>query len=48
MLAIIGIVLIVLWIIGVVLKIAGGLIHLLLAIALLMVILHFVRGTRSG
>jgi hypothetical protein len=44
MLALIGLLLIVLWMIGLFAHIAGGLIHLLLVIALVMIILHFVRG----
>jgi hypothetical protein len=44
MLALIGIVLIILWVIGLVAHIAGGLIHLLLVVALIMIVLHFLRG----
>ena len=47
MLAIIGIILIVCWILGLSLHIAGGFIHALLLIALVMVVLHFVRGNRT-
>jgi len=46
MLAILGIILIVFWILGAILHIAGGLIHLVLAVALLMLILHFVQGKK--
>ena len=45
MLAIIGILLIILWGIGLFVHIAGGLIHLLLVIALIMIVMHFVRGS---
>jgi len=45
MLAIIGILLIILWGIGFAVHIAGGLIHLLLVIALIMIVMHFVRGS---
>ena len=48
MLAIIGIILIVCWILGLTLHIAGGLIHLLLLIALVMVALHFLRGNKAA
>jgi hypothetical protein len=44
MLAIIGILLIIFWGIGLFAHIAGGFIHLLLVIALIMIVLHFVRG----
>jgi hypothetical protein len=44
MLALIGIVLIILWAIGLFAHIAGGFIHLLLVVALIMVVLHFLRG----
>ncbi len=44
MLALIGIILILLWIAGLVLHIAGGFIHLLLILALVMVVMHFLRG----
>jgi hypothetical protein len=44
MLAIIGILLIIFWGIGLVAHIAGGLIHLLLVVALIMIVLHFVQG----
>ena len=48
MLAIIGIILIVCWILGLTLHIAGGLIHLLLLIALVMVAMHFLRGNKAA
>lgn len=44
MLALIGILLIILWVIGLFAHIAGGFIHLLLVVALIMVVLHFLRG----
>jgi hypothetical protein len=44
MLALIGILLILLWVIGLFAHIAGGFIHLLLLIALIMIVLHFIRG----
>ena len=47
MLLTIAAVLLVLWILGLVaLPVAGGLIHILLVIAVIVVILHFVRGRR--
>jgi Family of unknown function (DUF5670) len=48
MLAIIGIVLIVCWILGLTMHIAGGLIHLVLLIALVMLIMHFLRGNKAA
>jgi hypothetical protein len=47
MLLIIAILLLVLWGGGFAFHIAGGLIHILLLIALVMFILHFVRGGRG-
>lgn len=44
MLALIGILLIILWVIGLFAHIAGGFIHLLLVAAVIMVVLHFLRG----
>jgi hypothetical protein len=44
MLALIGIVLIVLWLLGFAFHIAGGLIHLLLIVAVVMFLLHFLRS----
>jgi len=44
MLAIIGILLIIFWILGLTLHIAGGLIHLLLLLALVMMVMHFLRA----
>ena len=49
MFAIIGIILLLLWLGGfLAFHIAGGLIHILLVVAVIMIILHFVRGGRSG
>ena len=48
MLAIIGIVLIICWLLGLSLHIAGGFIHLVLVIALVMVVLHFLRGSKAA
>jgi Flp pilus assembly protein TadB len=44
MLMIIAIVLVVLWLLGLFMHIAGGLIHIVLVIALVMFILHMMRG----
>ena len=44
MLAIIGIILILFWVLGLTMHIAGGFIHLVLLIALVMVVMHFLRG----
>jgi len=44
MLALIGILLIILWVIGLLAHIAGGFIHLLLVVAAIMIVLHFLRG----
>lgn len=41
MLALIGLLLIVLWLIGLLAHIAGGLIHLVLVFAVIMFVLHF-------
>ncbi len=46
MLAIIGVILIVCWIIGLFAHVAGGIIHLALLIALVMFVLHFMRGSK--
>lgn len=48
MLAIIGIILIVLWLLGLTLHLAGGAIHLILLVALVMVVLHFVQGRKGA
>lgn len=47
MLLIIAIILLVLWGGGLAVHVAGGLIHILLVIALIMFILHLVRGGRA-
>jgi hypothetical protein len=48
MLAIIGVVLIALWLFGVVASYTlGGLIHLFLILALISIVLHFFRGRRQ-
>jgi hypothetical protein len=48
MLGLIAAVLVVLWLLGfVAFHVAGGLIHLLLVVALIMVVLHFVTGRRT-
>ena len=44
MLALIGILLIVIWAIGLFAHIAGGFIHLLLVLAAIMIVMHFLRG----
>jgi hypothetical protein len=48
MLAIIGLLLIVLWVFGLVLHLAGGLIHLLLVFALIAIVIHFLKGARPA
>ena len=48
MLAIIGLILIALWLVGLLLHIAGGLIHVLLVIAAIFVVLHFFIGARPA
>ena len=48
MLALIGIVLIVLWALGFFTHVvAGGLIHILLVVAVIMFVLHLLRGSRA-
>jgi len=48
MFAILGLVLLVLWVGGfLVFHVAGGLIHLLLVIAVIMIVLYFIRGRSS-
>jgi hypothetical protein len=44
MLLTIAVILVVLWLLGFVMHLAGGLIHIVLVIAVIMFILHFVRG----
>ena len=49
MFAIIAVILVLLWLGGFfAFHLAGGLIHILLVVAVIMLILHFVRGGRSG
>ena len=45
MLLTIAIILFVLWALGFAIHVGAGLIHIILVIALIMVVLHFVRGT---
>ncbi len=45
MLAIIGVLLILCWVVGLFAHIAGGFIHLLLVIALIMFVMHFMRAS---
>jgi hypothetical protein len=44
MLLIIAIVLVAFWLLGLVMHLAGGLIHIVLVIALIVFVLHFLRG----
>ncbi len=44
MLLTIAVILIAFWLLGFVMHLAGGLIHIVLVIALIMFVLHFVRG----
>lgn len=44
MLLTIAIILVALWLLGFVTHVAGGIIHIVLVIAVIMFILHFVRG----
>jgi len=44
MLAIIGVLLILFWVVGLFAHIAGGFIHLLLVVALIMFVMHFMRA----
>jgi hypothetical protein len=48
MLAILGIILIALWALGLVFHIAGGLIHIALVIAAILIVLHFFKGGKSA
>ena len=48
MLYIIGLVLIVLWLLGFLGHVGGGLIHLLLVIALIVIIYNLITGRRPG
>jgi uncharacterized membrane protein len=47
MLAIIGLVLIALWIIGLAFKVTSGFIHIALVVGLLLVIFNFITGRRA-
>ncbi|MEO8175789.1 MAG: lmo0937 family membrane protein [Sphingomicrobium sp.] len=47
MLATIGIIIIVLWLLGLLFHVAGGLIHIALVVGVILVVLHFVRGRRA-
>ncbi len=40
----IAVILVALWLLGFFMHLAGGLIHIVLVIALIMLVLHFVRG----
>ncbi|HXO97695.1 MAG TPA: lmo0937 family membrane protein [Chthoniobacterales bacterium] len=42
------VVLIVLWALGLFTHVAGGLIHLLLVVAVIVIVLNLVRGRRAG
>ena len=46
MLALIGVLLIIFWLLGFVFHIAGGLIHILLVFAVVMFVLHLMRGNK--
>jgi hypothetical protein len=48
MLWIILVVLLVLWLIGLVLDVVGGLIHLLLVVALVMFVINLLRGRKAA
>ena len=47
MLALIGFIVLVLWLVGLLANIGGGLIHILLIVGAIMLIMHFVRGRPS-
>lgn len=47
MLATIATILVIVWILGLVFKVAGGIIHLVLVVALVLFVFHFLRG-RTG
>jgi hypothetical protein len=48
MLLVLAIILVIFWLIGVVVHIAGGLIHLVLLVALVMFVLHLLKGRKSA
>ena len=41
-------ILLVLWILGLIFKVAGGIIHILLVIAAIIIVVNFIRGRASG
>lgn len=43
----IAVILLVLWLVGIVTHVVGGLIHILLVIALVVILLNFLSGRRS-
>lgn len=43
----IAVILLILWILGLSFKVAGGIIHLLLVIALVVIVVQFLRGRRG-
>ena len=47
MLYTIAVILVVLWLLGFVAHIGGGLIHLLLVVALILIVLNFIGGSRN-
>jgi uncharacterized protein DUF5670 len=47
MLLVIAVILLLFWVGGFAFHVAGGLIHILIVIALVLFILHFVRGRRA-
>jgi hypothetical protein len=44
----IAVILIVLWALGLITHVAGGLIHLLLVIAIIVIVFNLIRGRRTG
>lgn len=48
MLITIALVLLVLWLFGFFMHVAGGLIHIVLVVALIVFVLHFLRGRSGG
>ena len=48
MLLVIAILILLFWVGGFAFHVAGGLIHILLVIALVMFVLHFIRGGKAG
>lgn len=44
----IAVILLILWLLGFTLNVAGGIIHLLLVIALVVVVVQFLRGRRGA